>query len=167
MTLLGPETLGWLYALLLLVLGFVLILLEIFVIPGLNIFGILGFGTVMVGIWYAYERLGAHAAALIAVLGVAGTVLLIRLLIRNRAWQRMVLTSETSRAAGFSSAPAGLAELVGQTGQTVSPLRPAGRVLFGERTVDVVTQGGFVESGRTVEVLSVAGNRVVVEEKTS
>ena len=43
MSFLGGEMLEWVYSLALLVLGFVLVLLEIFVIPGINIFGIVGF----------------------------------------------------------------------------------------------------------------------------
>lgn len=162
---LDPQVLDWTYALLLLVLGFALVLLEIFVIPGFNIFGILGLGTVLVGVWYAHAALGPGAAVGVALLGLAGTFVLVRLLVRHRAWRRLVLHSETSREQGFDSAPPGLGALVGQVGRTVSPLRPGGRALFGEQTVDVVTQGGFVEAGAAVEVLSVAGNRVVVQQR--
>ena len=50
MIFLGGGVLEWIYALALLVLGFVLVLMEIFVIPGLNIFGIVGFLTAVAGI---------------------------------------------------------------------------------------------------------------------
>lgn len=166
MSFLGPELVAWGYSLLLLFLGFVLVLLEIFVIPGLNIFGILGFGTVLVGIWYAYAALGTAAASLVAVVGAAGTALLVRLLVRNRAWQRMVLSSRTSREEGYDSAPQGLAELVGQVGRASTPLRPSGRVLLGERSIDVVSEGNFIEAGCAVEVIKVRGNRVVVQALT-
>jgi membrane-bound serine protease (ClpP class) len=46
----------------------------------------------------------------------------------------------------------------------LTPLRPAGRAQLGERAVDVVTEGGFVERGTAVEVVRVAGNRVVVHK---
>ena len=163
MSLLGPELAAWGYSLLLLLLGFVLVLLEIFVIPGLNIFGILGFGTLLVGIWYAYATLGASAAAVVGVLGIAGTAALVRLLVRNRAWQRMVLSSRTSRQEGYDSAPQGLVELVGQVGRASTPLRPSGRALLGERSVDVVSEGNFIEAGCAVKVIKVRGNRVVVQ----
>lgn len=163
MSLLDPELAAWGYSLLLLLLGFVLVLLEIFVIPGLNIFGILGFGTLLVGIWYAYATLGATAAAVVGVLGIVGTGALVRLLVRNRAWQRMVLSSRTSRQEGYDAAPAGLDGLLGQVGRAATPLRPAGRAFFGERSVDVVSEGNFIENGSAVEVVAVRGNRVVVQ----
>ncbi|MGB1719185.1 MAG: NfeD family protein, partial [Candidatus Latescibacterota bacterium] len=51
-----------------------------------------------------------------------------------------------------------------QLGTALTPLRPAGRAQLGERAVDVVTEGGFVERGAAVEVVRVAGNRVVVHK---
>ena len=38
----------------------------------------------------------------------------------------------------------------------------AGKVLFGDEYVDVVTDGSFVEPGQQVRVIRVQGNRVVV-----
>jgi len=160
----SPEVLAWVYSLGMLILGFVLILLEIFVIPGMNIFGILGFGTVCIGVGFAYNKVGTEAAVLIGVLGLVGTASLIWLLVRNRAWQRMVLDAETDRASGFDSAPAGLAELVTRQGVTLTPLRPAGRAEFGEGPIDVVTEGGFVERDARVEVVAVHGARVIVQK---
>ena len=163
--LVGSQALPWIYAIGLLILGFVLILLEIFVIPGFNIFGISGFVTVCLGVAFAYYKLGTVPAILVGFLGLAGTGALIWLLLRNRAWQRLVLETETDRESGYHSAPVGLRleELVSQAGIAVTPLRPSGRAKFGEQLVDVVTEGNFVDPGAQVEVLSVNGNRVVVQ----
>lgn len=161
---LDAEVLLWVYAIGLLILGFVLILLEIFVIPGLNIFGIAGFGTVCVGIYFAYIKLGPSAAIVTGLLGVSGTAALVWSLIRNRAWQRMVLTAEMDRASGYSAAPPEFGILVSQVGVATTPLRPTGRAQFGDDIFDVVTEGDFVDSGAQVEVLAVVGTRVVVQQ---
>ncbi len=160
----GFEFLPWIYAFTLLVLGFCLILLEIFVIPGFNIFGILGFLTMCAGVGYAYVKLGLGPAVAAAGLALVGTVILVRMLIRARAWQRMVLESDTSRERGYDSSHPDLNVLVGQFGETLTVLRPSGRAQFGERIVDVVTEGDFVSTGNPVEVLTVKGNRVVVQK---
>jgi membrane-bound serine protease (ClpP class) len=158
------EFLPWIFAFTLLVLGFCLILLEIFVIPGFNIFGIFGFLTMCAGVGYAYVKLGLGPAVAVAALALVGTVFLVRLLIRARAWQRMVLESETSRELGYDSSRPDLSALVGQSGETLTSLRPSGRAQFGDRIVDVVTEGDFVSTGDPVEVLTVEGNRVVVQK---
>jgi len=153
---------AWIYALSLLILGFALILLEIFVIPGFNIFGVIGFLTVCAGIGYAYINMGFWQAAVVAGLGLVGTVVLVRMLIRVRAWERLVLESATSRERGYDSVEPGREMLMGEQGEALTPLRPAGRAQFGEEVVDVVSEGGFISRGERVEVMQVAGNRVVV-----
>ena len=160
---LAGDGLPWVYAIGLLILGFVLILLEIFVIPGMNIFGLLGFGTVCIGVLFAYRRLGPESAAIIGTLGIAGTAALVWLLVNNKAWHRMVRTEATDTASGFTSAPIGLAQRLGETGKATTPLRPSGRGQFGEDILDVVTQGSFHESGVRLEIIEIHGNRIVVE----
>lgn len=162
MSFLGGEVLEWVYALALLVLGFVLVLLEIFVIPGLNIFGIVGFLTAVAGIGYAYTNMGGLAAGVVAGVGLVGTAVLVRIILKVRAWDRLVLNNDMTRASGYNSAKPGREDLLGQTGEALSTLRPAGRAQFGEQVVDVVSEGGYIERGQQVEVLKVAGNRVVV-----
>ena len=161
----GADAMPWVYAIGMLVVGFLLILLEIFLIPGINIFGILGFGTVCAGVAFAYVRLGTGAAVGVGLLAITGTAALVWLLVRNRAWQRLVLDSETDRASGFDTAPVGLVELVSESGVAQTPLRPSGRARFGGQLVDVVTEGAFIDTGARIEVLSVNGNRVVVQEQ--
>jgi len=157
------DILPWIYSLGLLIIGFCLVLLEIFVIPGFNLFGVLGVATICVGIAFAYMRMGVEAAIVVGTLGILGTVAMVWMLIRNRAWQRLVLESETDKASGYHAAPAGMAELSGEVGVALTPLRPAGRARFGERIVDVVTEGSFIDPGARVEVLAVHGIRVVVQ----
>ena len=167
MSFLGGEMLEWVYSLALLVLGFVLVLLEIFVIPGINIFGIVGFLTAVAGIAYAYMNMGGLAAGVVAGLGLLGTAILVRMMLKVRAWNRLVLNDGMTRKAGYDSVKPGRGALLGQTGQAVTTLRPAGRAQFGERVVDVVSEGDYIERGEQVEVLKVAGNRVVVQSVQS
>ncbi len=55
----------------------------------------------------------------------------------------------------------------GDIGTTVTSLRPVGRAAFGERLVDVVSESGYIESGRPVRVVEVTAFRTVVEEVQS
>jgi len=73
-----------------------------------------------------------------------------------------VLTNDMAREAGYDSAKPGREDLLGQKGEALSTLRPAGRAQFGEQVVDVVSEGGYIERGEQIEVLKVVGNKVVV-----
>jgi membrane-bound serine protease (ClpP class) len=150
----------------LLLAGFVLITLEVF-IPG-GVVGSIGAVALVIaagvalaafpGVWGVVASIGAIAFTVAAVV----------------AWMRLfpktsmgrALTVDTSLHASHS-AQDNLASLVGSAGQAVSALRPAGFALFGERRVDVVTRGEMIPSGTNVRVLQVEGNRVVVEAEPS
>ena len=53
---------------------------------------------------------------------------------------------------------------VGETGRAVCELRPSGQMEIAGKLVDVVSNGTWVPAGRTVRIVEVHGNRVVVEE---
>jgi membrane-bound serine protease (ClpP class) len=52
--------------------------------------------------------------------------------------------------------------IVGDIGEVVSALRPAGQARFELATVDVVTVGEFLEKGTKVKIMEIHGNRVIV-----
>ena len=52
--------------------------------------------------------------------------------------------------------------LIGQEGVAATMLRPAGVAQFGDRRVDVVTDGEIIDADTRVTAVDVRGNRVVV-----
>lgn len=54
--------------------------------------------------------------------------------------------------------------LMGETGKTLTPLRPSGTTDFAGRRVDTVSEGVMIEKGELVRVVSVEGHRVVVRQ---
>ena len=64
---------------------------------------------------------------------------------------------------GQSGVAGGTASVcVADRGVAASTLRPAGKAAFNDHFVDVVSEGAYIEDGTAVEVVRVAGNRVVV-----
>ena len=51
---------------------------------------------------------------------------------------------------------------VGTIGMTASALRPSGKAIFGDKYLDVVSDGAYIDHGSSIEVLRVAGNRIIV-----
>ena len=74
----------------------------------------------------------------------------------------LILKTSQNKVDGFQAAPQELEALAGQSGQSLSPLRPAGVALINGQRVDVVTNGEFIEPETEVEVVAVEGSRVVV-----
>ncbi|WP_437827234.1 NfeD family protein [Sorangium sp. So ce1153] len=147
---------------LLLVVGLVLLAIEVFVIPGVGLVGLLGGAAVVGAVAVAWATLGAAHGLLALGAGVCAAGLLFWAFAGTRAGQKMVLR-ETQRSGRGPDAR--LAALAGKEGRALTPLRPAGTVEIDDRAVDVVTDGLYVEAGTPVRVSSVEGNRVVVEPR--
>ena len=68
-------------------------------------------------------------------------------------------------ATAQASSPQGFAQLaVGSRGITLTPLNPSGAGRFDGRRIDVVTRSRYIDIGLAIEVIEVAGNRIVVRE---
>jgi len=152
----------WSVVLTLLVTGFLLLLIEVLVIPGFGLPGIVGLGFLFGGAATAYTQL-SPAAGICTALGSAAIIALgLRLIPRTQLWRRLRLDSTERRQDGYSSAPAELAALVGRTGRALTSLRPSGAALIDGHRVDVVTEGLFVAEQTEITVVRVDGGRVVV-----
>jgi membrane-bound serine protease (ClpP class) len=56
---------------------------------------------------------------------------------------------------------------IGDTGEVISTLRPAGKAKFDDCVVDVVAVAEFLDKGTKVEIIEIHGNRVVVRAAKS
>ena len=55
-------------------------------------------------------------------------------------------------------------DLIGATGESVTPLRPAGTAVIQGRRMDVVAEGGLIETGKKISVVAQEGIRIVVRQ---
>lgn len=151
-----PE--GLLAVIGLLAVGYILMLVEIFV-PG-GIIGILGLVAVGYGCYAAFE-LGTSWGVAAVTLSLILTAVGIRLFVRSRMAKRLVLDGQEAET--WKAAEHGLDNLLGRTGVTITPLRPAGMIEIDEERIDVVADNEFIDKGIAVRVCEIEGNRVVVE----
>ncbi len=153
--------------------GVLLLLAEIFVIPGFGVAGIGGlalvagslFAALIGNVGLAFPPFAALAPAVgtMAVTLILLIVLMFSLskyLPKSGRFGQLVLAPELASASGYISSET-MEELVGQTGVSVTPLRPAGTAEIGGERIDVVTRGEFVPPGVPVEIIQVRGSRVV------
>jgi len=96
---------------------------------------------------------------------VAGATLafLSRYLPRSRLGRALILKDAVGAPAGASTTNT----LVRRPGVAETALRPTGKALIDGRRVDVVSDGEFIEQGSAIEVVEVAGPRIVVRKKVA
>ena len=161
----------------LLLVGFLLLALEIFVIPGFGVTGITGIIAIFTAIFLSmvrqlpgtpfipdFSRLTEPILSMtIGIVGsFLGGVLIIRFLPKTGARHGIILTADERSAGGYTATSRRLEGFTGREGVAITTLRPAGKAMFDEEIVIVVTQGEFLEKGCPVKVLRVEGGRVVV-----
>jgi len=160
--------------------GVVLLAVEVFATPGFGVVGIVGVIAILVSLVFSLTSLpisvsfdtGVLTTSLFRVmlslvitlaLFVGALVILPKTRVRNK----LVLDTAIDDKASGGLEGAAIQEILdeGISGVAESFLRPAGIARFGERRVDVQTQGDFIEQGEKVVIVRTEGNRVIVRKE--
>ena len=147
----------------LILVGLALVVVEITLVPGTNVVGVLGVLGAAVGVVIAFVEGGLSGG----VFALGGTLVaggaLGYLLWESGAWDRFVLTDSIRRDAETDHMEeVSRARLIGREGTATTPLRPEGVAdLDGER-VEVRTEGAYVAAGSRVRVIAIDRQRAVV-----
>ncbi len=173
------------------VVGIILLLIEFFVLPGFGIAGVLGLLFIIAGLvgmlvrngpgewpipkgdfeWHLFTE-GALGFLIGFAMFLVAAWLLTKHLPKLGAFTGLALTPPTGKKgdefeASMTVSPEAVGQMlkVGDKGEVVAKLRPAGRARFGEAIVDVVCEGEFLDIDTAVEIIEIRGNRVVVREQ--
>ncbi len=145
--------------------GMVLLLIELF-IPGFGIFGGLGLVALVLCIVFQAKSLLEALIMLLAISAIVVALSLIAARSFKRGWlyrSSLVLKDEAQKEDGYVSND-DYSSLVGKTGRSITPLRPAGIAEFGGQKADVVTEGAFIAAHERVTVSRVVGSRIIVRQ---
>jgi len=157
---------------LLFILGLILLLAEIFIIPGFGITGISGITLILVSIFLAllgsdpFLDMRSVSMAIIQisasmVAALIGIFFLAKFLPKTSAFSRLVLAETQNADKGFVSFPSDT-NLIGKTGIAFTTLRPGGTALIDDKKVDVVADSEYIEKDKKIKVIRVEGIKVVV-----
>ena len=160
---------GW-EEVLLLGLGAIALAVEVFVLPGFGVAGVVGALAIVASMVLA--MMGAHPSAgdtaqALAVLGVSLFITIaviyawLRHLPNSGRFSGLLLRGAVHKSQGFVSSPS-RGDLIGQDGVAVTDLRPSGTARVGGERLDVVTEGEYVPQGSRVQVVQSDGYRHVV-----
>ena len=188
--------LAQIWHIILFLIGLLLVLAEILVIPGFGVAGISGLVCIFVGLVLMVvptsgggpmplpapevaQRL--RDSILFTLLSIIGSGIAFYYLTKYFGnlpfMNRLVLTNPSTRVDYRPSKQTSLRvsgdEVIGAgqitpgaTGRAMTSLRPSGRAEFDDKIVDVVSEGQWVAPGDAVRVITVHGNRIIVEPDT-
>lgn len=151
--------------------GILLLLAEVFIIPGFGVAGISGITLMVVSLIlimlnndffnFDFVPMGDIVMAVAAALGgmAAGALLLFAggtRLTQTRAFSRITLSATQDRLMGYT-VNAEAAALIGKSGVAYTVLRPSGKVMIDHQLYDAFTRGEYIDKGQAIEVISTEG----------
>ena len=155
---------SWLLIVMLIFLGVLFLLLEILVIPGTTLAGIVGFGLLFVGLWQAYVSKGTIQGHYTLGATLVVTVVALYYAFKSGTWKRMSLKTTVD---GKMDQLEGMNMNEGDSGITISRLAPSGKAMINNNIVEVHTYGEFIDQEREIVVISVKDNKIIVTQKKS
>jgi len=143
--------------------GLLLIVVEVYLVPGFNIVGILGFLMMIFGIGHAFAESGllGGLAALVGTAAVGGGMFY--WMWQSGAWDRFVLSTSLRRDENLIARESEQrSRYIGKTGKALTPLRPTGVAEIDGERLEVVTEGEFIAAGSLVRVVAIDRRRFFV-----
>ncbi|MDD4488976.1 MAG: NfeD family protein [Paludibacter sp.] len=156
------------WEILLFIIGLILLVIEIFVIPGFGIAGISGIVLVIAGLTlsllenvnFNFEPVesGEIGKALLTVtagisFGFALVLYLSAKIGTKGLLRNIALNTYLEKEAGYVAVPMENKALVGKQGKTRTDLRPSGKVTIDGVVYDAVSESGFIPKDTAVEVI--------------
>lgn len=159
--------------------GVVLVALEIFVIPGFGVCGVLGFtalGVALIGSLMNSDAVtGFNARSLRNALvtffsGVVFASVAVGWLTGKHGpkcfRKHSELMTELTTDKGFIGVDMGPAQFVGQHARAITDMRPAGKIEIDGRVFDAVSTGAFIPAGRDLTVERYENAQLYVRENS-
>lgn len=146
----------------LLLFGIALLLVEIFLIPGLSVAGIGGILFLAGSIFYAYSFIGPEAGHLTFVAAVLLLGVAVWIFLKTKALERMSLKTNVD---GVNDPMQGMNIQVGDEGIASSRLAPMGKIKIKGMVMEAKSVDDFIDEGTEVVVIQVMSTNVLVERK--
>ena len=160
------------------IVGIVLIAVEIFVIPGFGVAGVLGIGATVSSLIlimlnndmfdFSFVKSGdAFVAILTTFASIIGAIALLFILgvriTNSKVFQRVALVDTQGKEQGYTSSVYEKEDLVGKQGTSYTILRPSGKVMIDEQLYDAYTRGNYIKENESIEVISDEGTSLKVK----
>lgn len=154
--------------------GVILLITEIFVVPGFGLFGAAGIiliiGSLFLGLisdfplvdWGMIQMATIQLAAAF-ILAIIFVYFLLKTLPKSHIWNKLVLQRNIEAGSGYTS-DVKLKELLGKKGKALTDLRPSGAAIIENGRFDVVTNGEYINKGTKIVVIYEEGSKVIVEK---
>ncbi len=158
--------------------GFALLALEIFVIPGFGVAGISGIVLIVGSLvlimlnnqsfdFFFVNSQTLVQAVLTALLGALGGIVLMfagsARFANSKAFNRVALQNRQDSSAGYVSKQREETSMLGKEGMSFTVLRPSGKIMIDDHLYDAYTRGDYISKDEKIVVVSEEGSSLRVK----
>lgn len=140
----------------LILVGIILILVEILLIPGIGIAGILGLTSICGSAYYAFAHLGPWTGVIVTVVNIALLAVLIFYALRGKTWKRLELDTVIDKHIEEEEVA------VSDRGIAATRLGPIGTARINDKSYEVTSLEGMIDAGTRVEIVHIEHNKIYV-----
>lgn len=159
--------------------GVILIAVEIFVIPGFGVPGILGIILVVTGLTLSMtgnigtDFTGIPLTAILksffivviaSFLAIISSFYITKKMFTTHAFGHLALDSTQLATDGFTSSDINYQSMIGHKGIAHTVLRPAGKIKIGKEIYDATAEAGYIEKGDKIIVTSYQTSQLLVQK---
>ncbi|MFP4176309.1 MAG: NfeD family protein [Candidatus Brocadiia bacterium] len=164
--------------LLLFAIGILLLMVELFLIPGFGVVGAAGLVCLFISVLLTLQQFSWPTSptefeafqfnivqAIGIFIGVGFGLLAMGRFMGSLPFLKKLIRTEDMSSATLANPADGSGEranMVGKSGRTLTVLRPAGKARIDGAPVEVVAQGGYIPKDSTVKIIDERGHRLVV-----
>ncbi len=146
---------------LILLLGLALIFVEVFVIPGTSLAGLLGGVALVVGVVLVYNSYGEYWGRIALAGSAVAALLAVYLGFRTIQSNKLAMKGEITGRVNELQVDA---HKVGDKGTAVTELRPNGKAIFNDNKIEVYSTGEYIQRNSAVEIIKITNDKIFVKQ---
>ena len=151
------------FILTLIIIGQALLFIELAIIPGLGVAGVLGLGAIAGSCYLSFANISTTAGIMIILINIILATIVVMLTLRKKTWKRFSLDTNIDAKIDTPIKDKGVS--VGDTGTAITRLAPSGTAAINGNTLEVTTRGTLIDPQKSIEVTEISNNKVYVKEK--
>ncbi len=139
-----------------------LLLVEIFLIPGISVAGLGALACSLYAIYYAFVNLGTLGGLVTLIATLIAGGLTFRAFMRSKTLDKLSLKKNIDSKIDKKE---GLDIKVGDVGISTTRLALYGTALFNEKTIEVKSTEGFIDEKTPIEIVSITNDTILVKQQ--
>lgn len=143
-------------------LGISLLVIEVFLLPGTTVAGMLGLVVMITGVFLSYSNLGVMAGHISLVISLIISGILSIIAYKTLNSKGVALDDQLTGKMNTLDKDFDL--IVGNIGMAYGDIKPTGKAIFNHKIYNVRTNGEFISDNMSIEIIDIYRNQITVKQ---